>query len=364
MSLDITDLELLIILQEKPMANDSTLARLTGLSSPTVKRRIDRLYDVKAIERIQALIDYHLIDLQIVSAFLQISYDKLNQISNLLNKYPYIYYQVRSFGKHNGIHATFRIPDKGLPLLEEYFKKLVSLDLIKSYSIINHDNFVEQRTKPRFIVYNSKENKWDFDFLKWVDVPTERLYRGIEEDVYTSHQVTPGLEELDNLDIEILSILSLNSRIKNVEIIDSLSSPISPQRLSDRLRYLKKYFIGNYRVYLNWDEIFNFQGYVFVCYCDEEVKKYFKVLLKYRPPPFETTFREFTEGFTLHVICPGKHMLDLINVLDSKVQLFDIYILDYKSSKRYHLNSSSFDKEKKYWRFDSDYLLTDDLFTD
>ena len=42
MSLDITDLELLIIIQEKPMANDSTLARLTGLSTPTVKRRIDR----------------------------------------------------------------------------------------------------------------------------------------------------------------------------------------------------------------------------------------------------------------------------------------------------------------------------------
>ncbi len=93
MSLDITDLELLIILQEKPMANDSTLARLTGLSSPTVKRRIDRLYDVKAIERIQALIDYEKIDLQVVSAFLQVSFEKLTRLSNILDKYPYIYYQ-------------------------------------------------------------------------------------------------------------------------------------------------------------------------------------------------------------------------------------------------------------------------------
>ena len=364
MSLDTTDLELLIILQEKPMANDSTLARLTGLSSPTVKRRIDRLSEVKAIERIQALIDYHKIDLQIVSAFLQIPFTNLDKISSLLNKYPYIYYQVRSFGKQNGIHATFRIPEKGLPLLEQYFKRLVSLKLIKNYIIINHDNTIEQRTKPRFIVYNSKENKWDFDFLKWVDVPTERLYRGIDEEFTVNHSQTPGLEELDNIDIEILSILSLNSRIKNVDIIDQLSTSISPQRLSDRLRYLKKYFIGNYRVYLNWDEIFNFQGYVFVCYCDDEIKKYFTVLLKFRPPPFETTFREFKEGFTLHVICPGKHMLDLINVLDSKVDLFDIYILDYKSSKRYHLNSNSFDVTKKYWKFGSDFLLHDQLFTD
>ncbi len=156
--------------------------------------------------------------------------------------------------------------------------------------------------------------------------------------------------------------MSLNSRIKNVDIINHLSSEISPQRLSDRLRYLKKYFISNYRVYLNWDEIFNFQGYVFVCYCNDEVKKYFRVLLKYRPPPFETTFREFKEGFTIYVICPGKHMLDLINVLDSKVHVFDIYILDYKSSKRYNLKSTSFDAIKKYWKFDSDFLLKEHLF--
>ena len=190
------------------------------------------------------------------------------------------------------------------------------------------------------------------------------MFRGIDEDIPTNHAQAPGLEELDLIDIEIMSILSLNSRIKNVDILSQLSSEISPQRLSDRLRYLKKYFIGNYRVYLNWDEIFNFQGYVFVCYCDEEVKKYFKVLLKYRPPPFETTFREFKGGFTLHVICPGKHMLDLINVLDSKVEIFDIYILDYKSSKRYNLNSKSFDAEKKYWKFDAEYLLSNHLFTD
>lgn len=362
MSLDITDLELLIILQEKPMANDSTLARLTGLSSPTVKRRIDRLFDVQAIERIQALIDYDKIDLQIVSVFLQISFDQLTEVTNILNKHPYIYYQVRSFGKTNGIHATFRIPEKAIGILEEYFNKLISLKLLRSFSMINHEDIIELRTKPRFIMYNSKENKWDFDFLKWVNIEPERLFRGIEEDYSSNLVQAPGLEELDIIDIEILSILSLNSRIKNVDILNNLSTKISPQRLSDRLRYLKKYFISNYRVYLNWDQIFNFQGYVFVCYCNQDAKKYFNVLLKYHPPPFETTFREFQNGFTLYVICPGQHMLDLINVLDSKVDYFDIYILDYKSSRRYHLQSNSFDSNKKFWKFDSNFLLNDSLF--
>jgi DNA-binding Lrp family transcriptional regulator len=364
MSLDITDLELLIILQEKPMANDSTLARLTNLSSPTVKRRIDRLYEVKAIERIQALIDYQKIDLIIVSVFLQISYEKLETATNFLNKHPYIYYHVRSFGNINGIHATYRIPSNGYSLLEKYFTKLQSMDLILSFKLVNHGNSNEHRTKPRFIVYNSSENKWDFSFLKWVDIPPERLFRGIDQEELNHPTEIPGLEELDAIDVEILSILSLNSRIKNVDILENLSSEISPQRLSDRLRYLKKYFINNYRVYLNWDEIFNFQGCVFVCYCNEEAKKYFKTLLKYRPPPFETTFREFESGFTLYVICPIKHMLEIMTTLDSKVEKFDIFILDYKSSKRFQLNSSSFNAENKYWRFDEEYLLNVSLFTE
>ena len=183
------------------------------------------------------------------------------------------------------------------------------MDVIQSYNIINHDANIELRTKPRFIMYNSKENKWDFNFLKWVNIQPERLFRGIEEDISINHIEPPGIEELDIIDIKILSILSLNSRIKNVDILSNLGNSVSPQRLSDRLRFLKKYFISNYRVYLNWDQIFNFQGYAFVCYCGEEAIKYFKVLLKYHPPPFETTFREFKEGFTLYVICPGQHMM-------------------------------------------------------
>ena len=358
MSLDITDLELLIILQEKPVANDSTLARLTGLSSPTVKRRIDRLHEVKAIERIQALIDYNKIGLIIVATFINVPYNNYTKVQALLSKNPYIYYQVRNFGAYNGIHATFRIPSNGYNNLKLIFDELVSSDLITNYDLFHHDlDQYEIRTKPRFIVYNSKTNKWDWNFLKWVDVPLDRLYRGIEEHQENNLSETPELNELDIIDLEILSILSLNSRIKNVDILDSLSQKISPQRLSDRLRFLKKYFISNYRVYLNWYEIFNFQGFVFIAYCDNEVKKYFKILLKYRPPPFETTFREFDKGFILYVICPSNHMLDLINVLDSKVNKLEINILDYQTSERYELKSESFDQEKKYWRFDKDYMI-------
>ena len=207
----------------------------------------------------------------------------------------------------------------------------------------------ELRSKPRFIVYNSKTNSWDWDFIKWADISKERLFRGIEEE-YLNERPKPGINELDLIDIEILSILSLNSRIKNVEILESLSTKISPQRLSDRLRILKKYYISNYRVYLNWTTVFHFLGFIFKCECDDGVKKFFKVLLKYRPPPFETIYREIENGFLLYSICPSKHMLDLIKVLDKFMDRFYIYFLDYDSSKRYHLNPNTFDAKNKKWK--------------
>ena len=56
-------------------------------------------------------------------------------------------------------------------------------------------------------------------------------------------------------------------------------------------------------------------------------------------------------------------MLNLINVLDSKISNFDIFVLDYKSSTRYHLRIDSFDATKKYWKFGKDYLLDSNLLT-
>lgn len=353
-ALDSTDLELLIILQEKPTANDSTLARLTGLSSPTIKRRIDRLSELKAVERIQALLDYESLELNIVCCFLEITYSNIDQVTKVLEESSFIYYQVRCFGHLNGIHATFRIPKNKLSQLHSQISKLKEDGLVINFEVIEQSEKSEEiRSKPRFIVYNSKENKWDWNFKKWGIISHEKLFKPLSEpeldNIYYSEYDKPGLAELDLIDIEILSILSLNSRIKNVEILKILSSQVSPQRLSDRLRFLKKYYITNYRVYLNWEHIFHFLGFVFYCICTEEIKKYFRILLRFRPPPFETTFREHKKGFILYAICPSNHMLDLIQVLDNKVSKFFLYFLDYNTSKRYKLQPKIFNPETKTW---------------
>lgn len=344
--LDKTDLELLIILQEKPTANDLTLARLVNLSSPTVKRRIDRLYRIGAIERIQGLLNYPALGLKFVSVFITNPFQNINELKEILRSHKYIYYLVRCIGTSNGIHATFRMPNTSIKYTENLLQKLKNEGLMENFILYLHKN-EEIRSRPRFIVYNSAANSWDFNFVKWIEIPPEQLQRGIERSELNSEIY---LSDLDNTDIEILSILSLNSRIKNVDILNQISSNLTAQRLSDRLRYLKKHFLVNYRVYLNWKAIFAFMGILFDCKANEKQKIFFKTLLQVNPPPFESIYRETEGGFLLYLVCPLDHVYPAMDSLFKICKSVSIYILKYESAIRASLNSETFDSEKKQWK--------------
>ena len=348
--LDTKDLEILIILQEKPTANDSTLARLVNLSSPTIKRRLDRLYDNKIIERIQGILNYKALELIIVSVFLETPSGNEAIIQERLQNNPYIYYQVRCVGASNGYHATFRIPADGVSALNQFFQSLKDKNLIKNYTYYIHQH-EEIRTRPRFLVYNSIENSWDFDFTKWANVSPEKLQRGVEEPIKNKPEMR--LQDLDKIDIEILSILSLNSRIKNVDILENLSSPVSPQRLSDRLRHLRKSFVADYRILLS-NPIFDFVRLLYDCKADENDIKFIKSLLSFNPPPFQTIFRETDHGFLLYLNCPLKQVFSATDVFLSHTRSLRLYILNTESAVRYTLNSNKYIPKSKSWEISMD----------
>jgi DNA-binding Lrp family transcriptional regulator len=343
--LDKTDLELLIILQEKPTANDSTLARLVNLSNPTIKRRIDKLYDSGVIERIQALLNYQILKLNIASVFISIPYKNIQLVQEKITNHPYSYYNIRCIGRYNGFHATFRVHDFGISLTQ-YFKKLKNSGLITDYCLYLHDGEEEIRSKPQFVKYDSINNEWHFDFIKWVNVSPDRFH-DIDEPIKSEKKIK--LKDLDKTDLEILSILSLNSRIKNVDILNLLTTPISPQRLSDRLRFLRKYLISNYRVYLNWNSIFSFMGLILDCKANSKEKQFFSRLLRVNPPPFESIYREKDDGFLFYLICPPNHIYPAIDAINSHLNDVEVYILNYASTKRVQLNSKAFDEEKALW---------------
>ena len=328
-TLDSTDLDIIILLQEKPLANYTVIAKLLQLSSPTIKRRLDRLYENNVIERIIAIPRSSILGLVTVGCFFSIKEPNIKLVRNLLEKHPYLYFYQISYGFFNGIHATFRLPMEAMKYLEEFFNKLKE-SMIIEYILVYHPIGTTLRTTPRFAAFNSKNSTWDFNWHNWITTPANKIARHDGSENKTKEEPKIILKELEYLDIEILSALSESSRQKNVEILTQLSEELSPQRLSEKLRDLRTKCISNYRVYLNWN-VFDFVQVVFDCKTTPEGMKYFKNLLYSFPPPFQTTFREYktdsnskgSDGFYWYLNCPPSHLLaacDAVNKISENMR--------------------------------------------
>lgn len=355
-TLDITDLELIILLQEKPIANYSSIAKILNLSSPTVKRRLDRLYD-KVIKRIVAIPQYSRLNLIPVSSFLIMSnFNHFSKTEALIDKHPYLYFRVRNYGYKNGIHATFRIPENGLSLLEKFLEQLVSLDLIDNYFYFKHQTDFTVRSTPRFSAYIPKTGIWEFSWKKWIDTPEDKLLR--KDPIDKPDNFNTMLKSTEYVDLEILSLISLDSRQKNVEILEKLTSEISPQRLSDKLKELKQKFVSTYRVYLNWD-VFDFTEVIFNGQTDSN---FFKNLLSTYPPPFQSTFRDYETkdgktGFIWYLSCPPSHVVDAFEAIMNISNETNFYLINRKQQYRAPLNILAFDEESMDWKVSEEFLF-------
>ncbi|MHA1990907.1 MAG: AsnC family transcriptional regulator [Candidatus Hodarchaeales archaeon] len=357
-SLDLTDLELIILLQEKPIANYSSIAKLLSLSSPTVKRRIDRLYS-KVINRIVAIPRYSKLNLMSASCFLEIgNYNNFTQVEKLIDLHPYLYFRVRTYGDLNGVHATFRIPEGGINFLSEFINKLEKLKLIENYLFFQHKDDITVRSTPRFSAYTSKTGSWEFSWQKWIETPQEKLSR--VDPVDKSSKTNDSLNKIEYLDLEILAQLSTDSRQKNVKILEKISSELSAQRLSDKLRELKQKYIDTYRVYLNW-EVFDFTEVIFNVKTEND---FFKQLLSTFPPPFQSTFRDYEEkngqkGFIWYLSCPPSHVVDAFETLMKISKDAKLYLMNRKQQLRAPLNIKALDKKSMNWIISENYLISD-----
>ena len=353
---DSTDLELIILLQEKPIANYSLIGKLLGLSSPTVKRRIDGLYS-KVINRIVAIPKYSRLNLVPSSIFLEVNYTNFDKIEKIIDLHPYLYFRVRTYGKINGIHATFRLPQEGANYLKSFVKELINKNIAKNYLFFEHYSDYTIRGTPRFSAYTSKSGSWEFSWQKWISTPKDKVSRKdpIDDNIEHPKQKEKNIEFSD---LEILSLLSADSRQKNVNILNKLTEKLSPQRLSDKLQEIKQKYISTYRVYLNWG-VFDFTEVIFNVKTDSD---FFKQLLSTYPPPFQTTFRDYVDtngrkGFLLYLSCPPSHLIDAFESLMKISNDVELYLMNRKQQYRAPLNIKAFDKKKMDWIVSEDYLV-------
>ena len=135
MTIEERDLELLIALQENPLAPASKLAKSINLSTPTVITRLELLKKDKSYYNVIANLLPDALDLEIVDVLIDI--DSIENVEyfekHICYNHPYTLFRIRCFGNFNGLYIQFRIPKGSLELLLDLLNHLKKNNKIQSY---------------------------------------------------------------------------------------------------------------------------------------------------------------------------------------------------------------------------------------
>ncbi|MBY8993615.1 MAG: winged helix-turn-helix transcriptional regulator [Candidatus Heimdallarchaeota archaeon] len=345
------DLELLIALQEYPLAPASKLAKSVNLSTPTVITRLELLKKDKSYYNVFANLLPDTLDLEIVDVLIEI--DSIENVEyfekHICYNHPYTLFRIRCFGNFNGLYVQFRIPKNSLDILLDLLNYLKKEKKIRNYIIpITPSNTETVYTKANLKNWEAKLMRWNFDWNAWIQkmasVDSKRILK------------TPGkslLQKLDALDIALLQELTMGARRKNTALMDSLKLDRTTvglqQKISRKVKYLEEEIISQYMVFLRWEAFEIYNSFLVHCDCEEKTTNKLQNLLIKDPIPFESTFKITENGFLWYLRCPASHFSDISAIIWSLSKKVKLYYLDYKKSEFYGLWKGAFDSSNHKW---------------
>ncbi|MHA1212014.1 MAG: winged helix-turn-helix transcriptional regulator [Candidatus Heimdallarchaeota archaeon] len=348
------DMELLIALQESPLAPASKLAQAVNLSTPTVITRLDLLKQDKSYYKVIAQLDLDILDMEIVDVLLQI--EDLKNVDyfekHICYKHPYTLFRSRCFGHTNGLYVQFRIPKNTQELLLDLFEHLKTKGLIDDYYVpVNPPNTPTIYTKANLASWQPKFMRWKFDWDSWIKklstIDSAQASRPIKQSI---------LPKLDELDLALLQEITMSARRKNTEIMDTLKLDKTAvglqQKISRKLKFLEKEIVSQYRVHLQWETFEIYNSFLVLCECDEETSTKLQNLLMKHPIPFESTFKLTETGFLWYLRCPATHFSNISAIVWKLSKKVKFYYLDYKKLEIYGLWKGAFDASNYHWSID------------
>ncbi len=354
MAIEERDLELLIAMQENPLAPASKLAKSVNLSTPTVITRLELLKKDKSYYNVFANLIPDTLDLEIVDVLIEI--DSIENVEyfekQICYNHPYTLFRIRCFGNFNGLYVQFRIPKNSQELLLDLLNQLKKKNKIQNYIIpMIPSNAETIYTKANLKNWTSKLMRWNFDWNVWIQkidsVDSKRIERTTEKSL---------LLKLDALDIALLQELTMGARRKNTTIMDSLQLDRSTvglqQKISRKVKFLDEKIISQYMVFLRWEAFEIYNSFLVQCECDEKTANKLQNLLIKDPIPFESTFKITENGFLWYLRCPASHFSDISAIIWSVSKKVKLFYLDYKKSEFYGLWKGAFDASKHQWSTD------------
>jgi DNA-binding Lrp family transcriptional regulator len=360
-------LKLLIAVQEEPLATVEQLSKRTGISKPTVAKKMRILEGIKSSERIRdhpegryftiaPIIDNPAIGLEYYGVVVETSSIRnMMKLEKLGDEHPYTQYRIRCFGRNNGVFFQFRIPFGTKPLLEELLEDLKNRGVLTNATPLPPEQSPPVYTNLSVSGWDGSKMGWEFNWDEWFEF--QKSDRGATK---TPRKPGLALDWLTKRDVHIIHEVMQGARRKNLEIIQALNDKgvaYTPQTFSRRYKMIQKDCFEGYRA--NFDPTV-FDIYNSVIIMGEGTKSYLQKLkakLISEPIPFQTTLRVSENHLFWYLRLQSIHLSKVISNLYRDLKNMSIWNADYASSMSYYVWPEAFDDGERKWRTDHDFLV-------
>jgi len=303
-NLNLKDRKILYELDINSRESFHHIAKKVGLSKDSVIYRIERMKNEGIIKQFHTIIDagkLGFISFRIYLKFQNTTPEKEKEIIEFLKKQENVQWIVSIEGEYN----------LGIWVLSKSIKEMNKLwkDLIRKYS-----NYIE---KKQFFIF-TKVSYFDRSYILEKKIPRQE-YLFITE----SEKI-----DLDKKDLEILRILSSNSRVSILEISNKIN--LTPKTISSRIKDLEnKNVILGYRIMFDIEKLgyqyfkLHFNLYNLKANKEKELRSFIK------QNPYIIYDNEVIGGDDIELDIQVKSLQDLRILIDEVKRKFADIIKDY-----------------------------------
>ncbi|MEM1585955.1 MAG: hypothetical protein QXF59_00675 [Candidatus Bathyarchaeia archaeon] len=341
--IDTLTLKILSVLGRKPKASLRSLSKDIGISSVSLRKKIEKILSEKLLYGVSARINPFALGLEIVLVLAEAPADKVVLFERTCDLHPYTHYRIRCFGPINGAFAAFQIPAGTTYLLVNLLEELSKNNVIERW-ILEMPTSFPIGCEADYSFYEPGVG-WKFNWDEWAkSIDYLEPFKPKEE--------KNVLNLLDRMDIQILRELSKNILRRRSEI--SEAAGVKLYHLDKRWKRLEDLgVIEGYRVLVGMHFLQITSHALLKCKCS--MRDSMKIASAIRSLPFQSTFFFTSDGFILYIMTTSLNYSLLMSVLRKYCERIEVYWCDYHSSLRYYFYDEAFSNGS--WRSDIDFMV-------
>ncbi|MBT7912571.1 hypothetical protein HN588_01530 [Candidatus Bathyarchaeota archaeon] len=348
MTLTDENLKILAALGKNPTGTNQSLCKDVGISSQSLKNRLDQLYSQKILLGVSATVSPFAVGLEAIAVFAEVSPENWSLFEKICDDHPYTRYRIRTFGAVNGIFAIFSVPFHTTHILIDLLEKLKKRGSIQNYELaVPTSSYLSSETD---FGYYDVNIGWNFNWDKWE--------KTLEADEANGLESPPPsvLQRLDEKDMGILRQLSINSRRKNKDIAKILG--IEPYHLSRRKKAMERMKVINYYRVLVGNQSLQITSHALLnCKASNDVIG--SVATAVKQLPFQSTLIPVLDGFILYTTTTSLDFPILVTALRKQCSSMEFMWCDYRSGYRYWFYDEPF--QNRQWKAEYDFMVRDVL---